>query len=527
MGRKYIDSPCIKRLIAKGRIPMLFIGSGISRRYLKNYPSWEELLYYVANEIGVSKGQFLAMKQEITSKLPKENKGKVFAELASWLTKTFREKILSGTIFLEDFFTSDEINKIEKHNISFSKMLISKKMSQYELTNRSGYLSELRELKKLQGNIGAVVTTNYDKFLEKEVFNNFDVFVEQSQYYMTECMGIGEVYKIHGSVDSPNSLVFTTEDYSEFENNLKVIAAKLLNLALEYPIIFIGYSLEDENVLKIFETLIESLNEEQLLTLSENLIYVEWEPHEELLKESKKSVNRLGKSLEMTCISTDNYFVLYKHLMKFVPAEKPERVRKYKKMIQKIILNNNSGKATIVTNDDLDKLNSEGKLVIAFGKHDQFARMGIIGIKVEDIITWVLEQKKDIGEDYANDIFEYFYMTSRVQSNHYVPMFYLCKFTDKYNNTEKLKNMESNLVSWVDKIINDKNLKIYKDIKEAHDDSGIQSISYYLKCIVKTYSQGKIDYLECLDILNKLNEKQSLLKNTDFRKAVTYLDLKK
>ena len=78
---------------------------------------------------------------------------------------------------------------------------------------------------------------------------------------MTECMGIGEVYKIHGSVDSPNSLVFTSEDYASFENNLKVIAAKLLNLALEYPIIFIGYSLEDENVLKIFETLIESLTE--------------------------------------------------------------------------------------------------------------------------------------------------------------------------------------------------------------------------------------------------------------------------
>ena len=129
MGRQYIDSPCIKNLVSKGRIPMLFIGAGISKRYLKGYPSWEELLNYIANEIGVSKGQMLAMKQEIISQLPKENKGKVFAELASWLTKTFRDKVLNGDILLEDFFTDSEINKIEKFDIPFSKMLISKKLS--------------------------------------------------------------------------------------------------------------------------------------------------------------------------------------------------------------------------------------------------------------------------------------------------------------------------------------------------------------------------------------------------------------
>ena len=526
MGRQYIDSPCIKNLVAKGRIPMLFIGSGISKRYLKGYPSWEELLNYVATEIGVSKGQLLAMKQEIISQFPKENKGKVFAELASWLTKTFREKVLNGDILLEDFFTEEEINKIEKFDIPFSKMLISKKLSQYELTTRSGYVSELREFKKLQSNIGAVVTTNYDKFLEKEIFNNFDVFVEQSQYYMTECMGIGEVYKIHGSIDSPNSLVFTTEDYKEFENNLKVIAAKLLNLALEYPIIFIGYSLEDENVLKIFETLIGSLNEKQLATLSENLIYVEWQPREEFLVESKKSINRLGKTLEMTCISTDNYFVLYKHIMKFTPAEKPERVRKYKKMIQELIHNNNRGKATIVANEDLEKLKNDGKLVIAFGTHDKFARVGIMGIKVEDIIMWALKQNNDISEEYANDVFEYFYMTSRVQSNHYVPMFYLSKFTNKYNNTDKMKTLKKNIVLWVEEIKNNTKLKVYNNIKEACDDVDVLPISYHIKSVVKTYSQGKISYLEYLTILNKLNENKTLLKNTDFRKAVTYLDLK-
>ncbi len=505
---------------------MLFIGSGISKRYLKDYPSWEELIAYVAETIGVTKGQLLAMKQEISNTLPPDNKGAIYAALASWLSKTFREKLLSGSISLEGIFTPDEIDKIDKNNISFEKMLISKKLSTYELTTKPGYVSELKEFRKLQGNIGAVVTTNYDRFLEKEIFSNFDVFVDQSQYYMTECMGIGEVYKIHGSVDSPNSLVFTTEDYAGFEKHLKVIAAKLLSLALEYPIIFMGYSLEDENILKIFETLIDSLSEKQLATLSQNLIYVEWSPQEEFLKESKKIINRLGKSLEMTCISTDNYFVLYKHLMKFIPAEKPERIRKYKKMIHQLILNNNSGKASIIATEDLDKLKTDGKLVVAFGRAESFADVGIVGIKTEDIIKWVLDQKNDFTEEFANAIFEKFYLTSGISAGFYVPMFYLCRFTSKYSNNEKLMVMQNNLTTWLEKINANRNIKTFKnkhEILEAVENLSIHSL---LQGVVKTYSAGNITYAECLDVLVFLHSKQSLLKNSDFRKAITFLDMK-
>lgn len=73
---QYIDSPCIKQLISKGRIPMLFIGSGISKRYLVGYPSWDELIMSVARDIGVSNGQLIAMKQEITDSFRLKAKAK-------------------------------------------------------------------------------------------------------------------------------------------------------------------------------------------------------------------------------------------------------------------------------------------------------------------------------------------------------------------------------------------------------------------------------------------------------------------
>lgn len=34
----------LEKLVLSNRLPVLFIGSGISKRYLENYPSWQELL---------------------------------------------------------------------------------------------------------------------------------------------------------------------------------------------------------------------------------------------------------------------------------------------------------------------------------------------------------------------------------------------------------------------------------------------------------------------------------------------------
>ena len=73
----FVSCKSLDALINEHRIPMLFIGSGISRRYLKNYPSWDELIQLVADKIGVSRAQLMALKQSITDKTPDETPGKI------------------------------------------------------------------------------------------------------------------------------------------------------------------------------------------------------------------------------------------------------------------------------------------------------------------------------------------------------------------------------------------------------------------------------------------------------------------
>lgn len=60
----------------------------------------------------------------------------------------------------------------------------------------------------------------------------------------------GSVYKIHGSVENPEELVFTSDDYSEFDQRYDLIRAQLISLFVHNPIVFIGYSVNDVNIKK-------------------------------------------------------------------------------------------------------------------------------------------------------------------------------------------------------------------------------------------------------------------------------------
>ena len=39
-----MNNTVLDKVVASRRLPILFIGSGISKRYLYHYPNWEELL---------------------------------------------------------------------------------------------------------------------------------------------------------------------------------------------------------------------------------------------------------------------------------------------------------------------------------------------------------------------------------------------------------------------------------------------------------------------------------------------------
>jgi hypothetical protein len=106
--------------------------------------------------------------------------------------------------------------------------------------------------------IGEVVTTNWDDYFER--YCQMQPIVNDQDYVFYGLPG-RKVYKIHGSINNVSTIVATLEDYRKCEDRLKtsVIGGTLRHLLGTKIVVFIGYSLQDEDFKNVFNPLIESM----------------------------------------------------------------------------------------------------------------------------------------------------------------------------------------------------------------------------------------------------------------------------
>ncbi|WP_400210742.1 SIR2 family protein [Candidatus Methanarcanum hacksteinii] len=206
------------------RPPALIIGSGISLRYLEGSKDWVGLLKALATRMGMSNGDFLAY--ESGAKL-EFNKNKISDgltthlpylcyDLEKYLIDSFKNKTLNAS----EFFTEEEYKQYEEGMDSL-KILAASEVQNYKLRTDDKCLGEIELFRKIANVIPCVITTNYDDFLEKEIFQGkFAVYSDVSDYYDPESQGIGEIYKIHGTANNPNSMILNVEDYKSFEKKI-------------------------------------------------------------------------------------------------------------------------------------------------------------------------------------------------------------------------------------------------------------------------------------------------------------------
>lgn len=95
-----------------------------------------------------------------------------------------------------------------------------------------------------------IVTTNYDKLAEK-------LAGEAACQSLTPGLPIPKsssrikVYHVHGSIDSPENMVVTSDDYFKFMNSSSYFSKKLSTVLHENTVVIIGYSLGDTNLKSI------------------------------------------------------------------------------------------------------------------------------------------------------------------------------------------------------------------------------------------------------------------------------------
>lgn len=245
------------------KIPYLFVGSGLSMRYMKS-ETWEGLLRWVCESVGSPMKSYMLYKQRAIA-----DPGMMFPRITSFMEDDFLNLVLPSSSFAP---------WVEKHEAELSdgipamKVYIAEHLKTFKPI---GLLDELGALKHASREIAGVITTNFDTLLES-IFENYDCYTSQTELLFASTTGIGEIYKIHGSVTRPETMILTEKDFDLYKNKQDYMLSKILTIFGEYPIIFLGYSLNDQNVRDVIGALAKYAGPTRAQEFAKRFLFIDY-----------------------------------------------------------------------------------------------------------------------------------------------------------------------------------------------------------------------------------------------------------
>jgi hypothetical protein len=354
--------------------PIVFIGSGISKRYLQHYPTWEELLkeYWQKTNPEVDFYNYLLeIKEKYKNNVndPSDLDHKIYTVAATKIEDDFNKLFTKNGIQLEGL----DAKKVFTENISPFKYSICQRFSDINLKPEINH-EELASFKTLLKKAKMIITTNYDAFIEHLLLEQGitpKLYVGNNGFF-EDTIGWSELYKIHGDINSPQSIIINAKDYEMYDDKSILISAKILSNMIKNPILFIGYSLTDRNVKKLLSDFSSQLPKEDGRKSAERIILIQYKPNEEEV--ITKQITDQQLQVTYTSVETDNYKEIYDEVSTVNEGLSPYDVLRYQRAIKTLIVNEGEKgnlDTLLVSPSDLDKLEEsvkQGKnLVVALG----------------------------------------------------------------------------------------------------------------------------------------------------------------
>lgn len=191
---------------------VLFVGAGISIN--SNLPSWNELINLLKDEL------------HLDPELKIDNKD-------------------VAQRYYETFGKNDYLKKI---NSIFGKNGVVSTNPLHEL---------IRKIEPKH-----IITTNYDTLLEETfeqslrkytvISKNQDIPYSNDSHYLI---------KMHGDLNNGN-FVLKQSDYDHYQDNFKMVANLVQSIIMNNTVLFVGYSLQDETLLDIFEIIQDQFSDD-------------------------------------------------------------------------------------------------------------------------------------------------------------------------------------------------------------------------------------------------------------------------
>ncbi|AHK41923.1 TPA: SIR2 family protein [Bacillus anthracis] len=477
---KDVESHLIAHLKKINTAPFLFIGSGFSKRYL-NLEDWAGLMKKFSN----------LMPYEFEYYSSTANKD--WAEVAELMAKDFHPIWWKEQQFENNRkeFKDRISSKQSPLKVEVAKYLNSIEYK-YGLDEKND--KEIAALKKIV--IDGIITTNWDLLLE-QIFEEqeMQVYIGQKELLFSHPLEINEIYKIHGCSSIPDSLVLTTSDYKGYNEKNAYLAAKLLTVFIEHPVIFLGYSISDDNIQQILKAITRCLDQDNIHKLKDRLIFVERAGQEEDSFENNSSLT-IGKiTVPITRVKTNDYEKIYNALAQNKRKFSMKMMRQMKSQIYELVKTNDPEEKIYVVDGEYDDT-QDIEFVIGLGvknvveemqsNHEisaskELSEHGYGGISDIELFNELLSDEPKYDYDSIVKIS----LPQILRSNQYVPLFrYVLessvedelldskiknklkmRYTDFLTETQK-KNIKNLSWDWQFKNL-DEVLKGFPDIKVA------------------------------------------------------------
>lgn len=493
--------------------PFLFVGSGLSRRYLK-LPTWYQLLEEFSKTLGLKYafGYYVSL---VENNLPK---------LATVLAEEFHEIWWTADTFKENREEFKEIASVNKHQPFKIELALFIK-NNGELDAELQKEIDLLKLAVIDG----IITTNWDTFLS-EILPEFEVFVGQNQLMFSDHASIGDIFKIHGCITKPESIIVTEEDYQQYHKKNQYLAAKLFTIFAEHPIVFLGYSISDKNIIEILSSIVNCVDRGDLDKLRDRLILVEWSKESEIPTIEDSHIVISSLPLPIKLIKAKNFDTVYEVLANLKQRLPIKILRKCKNAVYDLIKTNRSVNTVYVgdlENVDVDK---EIEFVMGVGVASQYSENGYIGISNNDIFEDIVLDSKpwDCGK-VIKDVLPKLY-----RAKTYLPIYKYLRQNGDLDDRGRLLKSDNYTQKIVDAVGKNSVKTYYPNgktyLNKKDEISRLNSLSelidsHELKFAIKYVVFLKHENID-LDVFRAFLSVnlQANIMNTDFRKLICYYD---
>lgn len=489
----------IKTFVSKYRTyPVLFFGTGMSMRYLEKSYSWRGLLERVMTDLTGHDEDFLNIDSHCNGDYPK-----MATEIEQIFNSTLEKERNGKFKSVNDLFFQSK-----RAGLDYSRFKIYIAQLLCDNTFKVDMRDEINALKTIRKNVSSIITTNYDNLVE-DVFQ-FNPLVGNKILLSNP---YGSVYKIHGTVQDPSSIIITRDDYNKFDTKYELIRAQLLSLFMHNPIIFMGYGLNDDNIKKLLHTVFSYVdpNSEEAEKIRDNFLVVERYKGSDNTDVSEFDIVVDKNNIKVNKIKTDNFSAIYQALSELRLPISAMDIRKVQDIVGDIYKGADGIKVEIT--EDLTTLKNSDK-VLAIGSNKT--------------ISYQYQTSKELIENYfsvieeANEQRLSLIDKYNINSAQFFPIYGFSQINKNIVNEARLKEIQKGkITSYENKIKDDERLdNAHNTIQEILDDDNIKT-SYKSKAIAYSVLVKKNVSLDDLETYLRNYKGQ---KDTDYNRLLVIYD---